>query len=55
MDLTRQDIRAMREWIGEIDWRDSPDLTDLTDEDVVGTVEAHYAGGVQQFQRDIGR
>lgn len=51
-DLTQKEIRAMREWIADIEWGNHPDLSDLSDEDVVGTVYAHYEGGLEQFLRD---
>lgn len=56
-NITDGDILKMREWLAECSWRnaDAEDFHDpslITDDDVIGGVARHYAGGLGQFLTD---
>ena len=53
-ELTQTQIQDMRDWIGECAWGDLDvdDIDDLSDRQVVGGIERHYAGGVDAFLAD---
>jgi hypothetical protein len=49
-------LREARRWIADNPWEDiaGDDVADLTDVQVAGGIQRHYAGGWVQFTRDAG-
>ena len=57
MELSKEDLKAAREWIIEClgTWRDiesEEDVEELSDAQVIKGIEKHYNGGIQQFIQD---
>jgi hypothetical protein len=54
MTLTNEELHYARTWVAECDWADldDEDVAELTDEEIVDGIEAHYEGGVEQFKKD---
>jgi hypothetical protein len=47
-------IREARRWAADCEWiEDREDIADLTDEQVIAGIRAHYDGGWAQFTRDV--
>lgn len=46
-------LQEMRDWVLECDWvEDEESLQDLSSEEILKGIQAHYAGGVQGFIKE---
>ena len=53
MEITKEVIQGMRDWVSYCTWLDSDEIETLTDDEIVEGVERHYSGGVKGFVADF--
>jgi hypothetical protein len=51
-EAARAELEAMRAWLSDCEWADSPDFATLSDGAIRRGVEAHYDGGLAGFRAD---
>jgi hypothetical protein len=53
LHVTKDHLKAMREWVSDCAWREDCETDEFTDEEIIRGVEKHFDGGLDAFFKTL--